>query len=84
MSEHGHCADYLAQFSDYIDHDLTPDLCAQIEEHLKECTNCTIVVNTMRRTIELYHEDPDDAALPEGVRQRLFARLDLTSDREKA
>lgn len=83
MDEHGHCANYLAQFSDYIDHELAPDLCAKIEEHLKDCENCTIVVNTLRRTIELYHENAEDAALPEGVRKRLFARLDLIPNKDK-
>ncbi len=77
MLDDRHCQDYLIEFSDYIDGELTPELCAQIESHLQNCENCRIVVNTLRKTIELYQIHGEDESLPENVRMRLFARLEL-------
>lgn len=77
MHEHGHCGDYLKSISDYIDDELPPEICASLEAHLKECTNCQIVVDTLRKTIELYKTSSDEETLPENVHDRLFARLNL-------
>jgi len=82
MEEYIHCKDYLARFSDYIDGELSPAICAQIEEHLKDCTNCTVVLNTLQRTVELYQHLPEDDSLPEGVRTRLFKRLSLDCEQK--
>lgn len=73
----GHCKDYLRRFSEYIDGELAPELCMKIETHLKECSNCTIVYNTLRRTIDLVHETKGEENLPGEVRERLFKRLSL-------
>lgn len=84
MLEHGHCKEYLSQFSDYIDGELSPELCARLEAHLRDCENCRVVVNTLRKTINLYHTFPQEDPLPQGVRTRLYARLKLDDsiDRE--
>lgn len=78
MNDHGHCHDLVAQLSEYVEGSLSGELCADLERHLSECENCTIVVNTLRRTIELYHADSEECQpLPDSVRQRLFSRLNL-------
>ena len=81
MSEHIHslhCKQLLGNLSDYIDGTIQAELCAEIEKHLKECKNCRIVVDTLRKTIELYEiSDLKDQALPADVRDRLFQKLDL-------
>jgi predicted anti-sigma-YlaC factor YlaD len=75
MNEHGHCDEMLLHFSDYIDEELGPELCKVLESHLQECKNCTVVFNTMKRTIELYK--PLENELSNDVRQRLYKKLDL-------
>jgi anti-sigma factor RsiW len=77
MHNHNQCGDYLAYISDYLDGELPPEICASLEAHLRECVNCRVVVNTMRKTIELYQVTSGDETLPEGVHTRLFARLKL-------
>ena len=80
MSEHVHgeqCSSLLGSLSDYIDGSLQAEICAQIEEHMKTCENCQVVVNTLRKTVELYEQCNDQTQLPGGVKERLFARLDL-------
>ena len=57
MSEHvhtPHCKQLLGNLSEYIDGDLQAELCAEIEAHLKDCDNCRVVINTLKKTVELY------------------------------
>lgn len=80
MSEHVHtpqCKQLLGSLSEYIDGELQAELCAQIEAHLKDCDNCRIVVNTLRKTVELYEQTTTSAGLPDAVRERLFLKLEL-------
>lgn len=76
MEHHG-CRHLLNSLSGYIDHDLSLELCDEIERHLAGCENCRIVIDTLRRTVELYHDNNTPAALAEDVRQRLYMRLEL-------
>lgn len=71
------CRDLLTSLSDYIDGELDSALCIELEQHLKECKNCRIVVDTLKKTVELYQHEDESQALPEDVRKRLFYRLDL-------
>ena len=80
MSEHIHspqCKQLLGSLSDYIDGELQAELCAELEQHIDGCDDCRIVVNTLRKTIELYRETNEPVALPEEVRSRLFEKLNL-------
>jgi predicted anti-sigma-YlaC factor YlaD len=87
MSEHVHspqCKQLLGSLSEYIDGELQADLCAEIEEQLKDCNNCRIVVNTLRKTVELYEQTAEPAILPDTVRERLFLKLELKDFLKKA
>ncbi|MHB8136623.1 MAG: anti-sigma factor family protein [Anaerolineaceae bacterium] len=80
MSEHVHtekCSTMLGDLSDYIDGNLQAEICAQIEEHMKTCDNCRVVVDTLRKTIELYEHCSDNMELPGEVKERLFAKLEI-------
>jgi anti-sigma factor RsiW len=80
MSEHVHtdkCNTLLGDLSDYIDGNLHAEICAQIEEHMKTCDNCRVVVNTLRKTVELYEQCSDSVEIPGEVKERLFAKLEL-------
>ena len=80
MSEHEHpqkCGQLLASLSDYIDGELQAELCIKLERHLQGCDNCRIVVNTLRKTIELYEQIAAPSELPNAVRERLFTKLQL-------
>ncbi|MEJ2679019.1 MAG: anti-sigma factor [Gemmatimonadota bacterium] len=47
------CAELVRYLSDYIDHDLDAGLRADAREHLASCDNCSTVLRTTERTIEL-------------------------------
>lgn len=79
--EHSHenCKHLLSSLGEYVDGSLGEDLCIEIEKHMQGCDRCQIVVNTLKKTIELYHETATEKEgdLPVDVRQRLFMRLNL-------
>lgn len=77
MSHSENCRNLLASLSDYVDGELKDELCAEIEKHMQGCENCRIVVDTLRKTVLLVHENARETQLPDDVRQRLFHRLEL-------
>jgi anti-sigma factor RsiW len=70
------CQELLGTISDYVDGSLKDQLCRELELHLEGCEDCRVVVDTFRKTIELYH-NAGEQELPVGVRQRLYKRLKL-------
>ena len=70
------CQELLGRLSAYIEGEATPQLCVEIERHLASCSDCQIVVDTLSRTISLYHTLPDPE-MPEDVQKRLhhFLRI---------
>lgn len=76
MKEEKNCESLLASLSDYVDGAAQEELCREIERHLAECENCRVVVDTLKKTVSLYHTTAE-ADLPSAVRERLFMRLNL-------
>jgi len=78
--EHDHdaCRRYLSSLSDYADGTLSDDLCRELEAHMATCENCRIVVNTLSKTISLYHQLPEPE-MPNAVKERLYKVLNLDS-----
>jgi len=70
------CRELVVQLSEYIDGELEAALCAELETHLAECPNCRVMVDTVRKTITLYHSygTPE---LPSDVQDRLYRVLRL-------
>ncbi|MER2600282.1 MAG: zf-HC2 domain-containing protein [Caldilineales bacterium] len=75
-SQHGHCRDLLQDLNDYIDGELDETLCSELERHMRECENCRVVVDTLRKTVLLYNHLPAQPA-PDALEARLFKCLDL-------
>ncbi len=79
------CRYWLSLFSEYIDGELEAAVCRELEEHLRQCPNCRVVVDTLRRTLYLYHTTVRDEqpSLPPEVQQRLYARISLEVLRQR-
>jgi anti-sigma factor RsiW len=76
------CGELLGALSDYIDGELEARLCAEIEAHMRDCPDCQIMVDTLRKTVVLYRMH-GQVEVPADVRSRLYAVLDLESMRAK-
>ena len=64
------CTDFLAKLTDYFDGQIDPALLNEVKEHLSSCHHCEVVVDTTRKTIDIYRgQEPYD--FPEDVAARL-------------
>jgi anti-sigma factor RsiW len=74
---HTDCRCLEGLLSDYIDGDLETILCKELERHLEDCDNCKVVVDTLKKTISLYHVNPQPDPVPSEVKERLYKRLKI-------
>ncbi|OJX47324.1 MAG: hypothetical protein BGO78_17825 [Chloroflexi bacterium 44-23] len=77
-----HCEELITSISEYVDGSINPQLCLELEKHLSECDNCRVVVNTLKKTIDIYRQQSAREKMPSDVKNRLLARLHLEDYRE--
>lgn len=72
------CADFLSEFGDYLDGGASAELKECIEEHLRECHSCRVIIDSTTKTIRIVTESdtftlPSDQIEPivEGVMSRI-------------
>jgi len=68
------CNGVIRRVSSYIDGELAATVVEEIELHLKECRDCTILVQQTRLTVHLYY-DSDLVDFPVEVEARLHETL---------
>ncbi len=68
------CKEVIRKLSEYLDGELDPVLAEQLTRHLEHCEDCGLVVDTTRKTIEMYC-DSEPAPLPDDVRRQLDRAL---------
>jgi anti-sigma factor RsiW len=78
-----YCKQLLGSLSEYVDGELDKELCSALEHHLEDCEDCRIVVDTLRKTVYLYHTTANDEVISPDIRQRLFKSLNIEDYLEK-
>lgn len=68
------CTQFLKELTDYLDGTTDAALKAELDEHLHWCHDCHVVMNTTRKTIEIYR-DNKIYELPETLRIRLHQAI---------
>jgi anti-sigma factor (TIGR02949 family) len=79
---HKDCRKLLGSLSEYVDGELSGELCEILERHMEDCEDCRIVVDTLRKTVYLYRKTAESQEIPLDMRQRLFKTLDLEANVE--
>lgn len=67
MSQKLSCKEIFENLSAYIDAELDPSLCDEIEDHMKGCNPCVAFLNTLKKTVVLYKYSATEDPLPEEV-----------------
>jgi anti-sigma factor RsiW len=67
MSHKINCREILASLSEYIDAELDPSLCEEIEAHMAGCSPCVAFLNTLKKTVVLYRNCGEDREIPQQV-----------------
>lgn len=71
------CRKLLGEMSDYVDGELSAELCSELEEHLRDCPNCRVMLDSLTKTIRIFREgteEPLPEALKESLREALARR----------
>ncbi|HEX7286125.1 MAG TPA: zf-HC2 domain-containing protein [Candidatus Angelobacter sp.] len=68
------CQEVRRELSNYIDDEVTSELRARIEEHVRACTGCRALYDGVRNVLTLVGSG-DVIELPRGFSLRLFQRL---------
>jgi len=68
------CLGLIRELEDYLDGALDASVRAELEQHLGKCTKCRVIVDTTRKTIEIFCNS-EPAPLPQDVRTRLHEAL---------
>jgi anti-sigma factor RsiW len=76
------CQDLKSQLSGFIDGELDDAICQEIMRHLESCENCRVMVDTLKKTIVLYREEPHES-VPADVHNRLFQVLEIETLKSK-
>ena len=66
------CTEFLTILDDVIDASIAAETRTEIETHLRKCGHCEVVLDTTRKTIEIYRSH-EIYELPADVSERLHA-----------
>jgi anti-sigma factor (TIGR02949 family) len=70
------CREIKDKLSAFLDGELESAVCAEIEEHLRGCDDCRVMVDTLNKTITLYRNCGQETVPPQ-VHERLTRVLNL-------
>jgi len=68
------CKKVILELTSYLDGALDASVRLDLEQHLFRCKDCRLVVDTTRKTIQIFCNS-EPVPLPDDVRERLHAAL---------
>jgi Putative zinc-finger len=68
------CTEFLSLLDDLIDDEVTTEMRADLQDHLRGCEHCEVTLSTTRKTIQIYRSH-EIYEMPAGLRERLHAAI---------
>jgi anti-sigma factor (TIGR02949 family) len=68
------CKKIFERISEYLDGELGPDACQEIEQHLMECPECMDCFDALKKSIALCRKSTREE-IPQDMRERLRSNL---------
>lgn len=65
------CEEVFRLLSDYVDDDLKRAVCREVQKHLTACPDCTLQVDSVKKTIRVYREAGSREEMPVDIMIRL-------------
>jgi anti-sigma factor RsiW len=69
------CKEFMQELTDYLDEAVDIELRRRIEAHITECPNCFVILDTTRKTIQVY-KGMQPQVLPDEVQARLLKAVE--------
>ena len=72
------CEEFFAEFADYLENHVSPEVRQELELHLSQCRVCHVLYDSSRKTVKIVSESnsfelPQDVADP--IIDRVMAKL---------
>ena len=77
------CKQFLQELNDYLDPSTDPAMKCHLEKHVNECPNCFVIVDTTKKTMQIY-KGLEPQIIPENVKARLWKALEKKMAARKA
>ena len=69
------CKEFLQELNDYLDETVDLELRRRIEAHITQCPNCFVILDTTKKTIQVY-KGVQPQTLPDDVQSRLLKAVE--------
>ena len=75
--KHQHDDTMIKKIENQLGNDFDAEIVAEVAEHMRDCPDCKIYVDSVKQTIKLFRVTETDTSVPEDVSDRLFKMLKL-------
>ena len=76
------CEEFFAEFSDYMENQVSPEVRQELELHLSQCRACHVLYDSSSKTVKIVTES-NSFELPQNVSESMIERVmaELRKDR---
>jgi RNA polymerase sigma-70 factor, ECF subfamily len=71
----GSCPDVLTLFSRHVEDEISADVCAEMERHIKECARCRDACDSLKRSLALCRTAGPSVEVPPSVQASVRGAL---------
>ena len=68
------CEEFFAEFADYLENQVSPEVRRELELHLSQCRACHVLYDSTRKTIKIVSES-NSFELPQNVFDPIIDRV---------
>jgi len=68
------CDEFFAEFADYLENQVSPEVRQELELHLSQCRACHVLYDSSRKTIKIVSES-NSFELPEKIFDPIIDRV---------
>jgi hypothetical protein len=68
------CEEFFAEFADYLENHVSPEVRQELELHLSQCRVCHVLYDSSRKTVKMVSES-DSFELPQDVVDPIIDRV---------
>ena len=69
------CKEFLQELNEYLDDLVDPATKQHWQEHVNQCLNCFVIVDTTKKTMQVY-KNQEEQEVPADVKSRLMQALE--------
>ncbi|MFC1557431.1 zf-HC2 domain-containing protein, partial [candidate division KSB1 bacterium] len=67
------------EICDYLGGDLDSEMCEEIKEHLENCPECGVYIDSIKRTVYLYQKNKEGYTIPNDCRKKILKNIKVAA-----